>query len=167
MGRKAELEGEKLRRALTQAPQALILEIDKELRRTTPVDVGNARANWVPSVGTPHTGGATRRGSGSAERAAGVTAVLAYELDQGPLYVSNGVPYIRRLNDGWSKQAPALFVEAAVDVALGRVQAKYGAAINLDRAAIVGSLAGGANYLGGDMAGNLAGAYSPFGGDDD
>ena len=40
-------------------------------------------------------------------------------------------------------------------------------AVNLDRAAIIGSLAGGANILGGEMADNLASAYSPFGGDDD
>lgn len=158
MGAKAAREAEKLRKALTQAPKALILEIDKELRKRTPVDTGNARANWVPSVGSPAPNG---------DRAAGSAAVLAYQLEQGPLFVSNGVPYIRQLNNGHSKQAPALFVEAAVDEALARVQAKYGAAINLDRAAILGSLAGGANYLGGEMAGNLASAYSPFGGDDD
>jgi hypothetical protein len=157
MGRKAELEGEKLRRALTQAPKALILEIDKELRRTTPVDTGNARANWVPSVGSPAPNG---------DRKAGAAAVLAYQLEQGPLFVSNGVPYITYLNNGSSKKAPALFVEAAVDVALGRVQAKYGAALNIDREALISGMAGGVEYLGGLAADNLAGAYSPFGGDE-
>jgi hypothetical protein len=157
MGKQAAREAEKLRKALAQAPKALILEIDKELRRTTPVDTGNARANWVPSVGSPAPRG---------DRAAGTAAVLAYRLDQGALYVSNGVPYIRQLNNGHSKQAPALFVEAAVDVALARVQAKFGAAISIDRTAVIGSLAGGANILGGEMADNLASAYSPFGGDE-
>lgn len=157
MGRGAEREAEKLRRALTQAPKALILEIDKELRRTTPVDTGNARANWVPSVGSPAPRG---------DRAAGTAAVMAYQLGQGALYVSNGVPYITYLNNGSSRQAPALFVEAAVDVALARVQAKFGAALSLDRAAVIGSMPGGANYLGGEMANNLASAYSPFGGDE-
>lgn len=158
MGKQAAREAEKLRKALAQAPKALILEIDKELRRTTPVDTGNARANWVPSVGSPAPRG---------DRAAGTAAVLAYRLEQGALYVSNGVPYIRQLNNGSSKQAPALFVERAVDVAIDKVQAKFGAALSLDRTAVIGSLAGGANILGGEMANNLASAYSPFGGDDD
>lgn len=158
MGAKAAREAEKLRKALRQAPVALILEIDKELRKTTPVDTGNARANWVPSVGSPAPNG---------DRKAGSAAVLGYQLDQGALFVSNGVPYIRYLNAGSSVKAPALFVEAAVDEALSRVQAKYGQAVNLDRNTIIGSMAGGAEYLGGLAAENMAGAYNPLGGDDD
>lgn len=31
------------------------------------------------------------------------------------LYLANSTPYIKRLNEGWSKQAPARFVEMTVE----------------------------------------------------
>lgn len=36
-----------------------------------------------------------------------------------PLHIQNAVPYIERLNDGWSSQAPAGFVEKSVLAANG------------------------------------------------
>lgn len=85
---------------------------------------GHARRNWRVSltgfgseiVGTegrgPGSGGASSEaindGRGTIERA---------DVRQGAVYIFNNVPYIGRLNAGWSTQAPANFVEKAVQVA--------------------------------------------------
>jgi hypothetical protein len=133
----------------------LALEIDKELRRSTPVDTGHARRNWVPSVGTPNTSIA----ADDTASAAGVAAVLAYKLESGSLWVANVVPYIRSLNYGHSQQAPAGFVERAIDMAMAAVERKGGDVTTMRKQF--------QDEVGGSAAGNVAGAYSPFGGSDD
>ncbi len=155
MGTQAQAIGEQLRKQLELAAKALTLEIDKELRKSTPVDTGHARANWVPSIGTPHTGEV----AGQAAQDAGVAQVLRFKLGDGFLYVSNGVPYITALNYGHSKQAPRLFVEAAVDRALATIQARYAGRIVIDRASFLGSTPSGVEYLGYEALR----AHSPFG----
>lgn len=149
--------GDRIRREIANAAKALTLEIDKELRRTTPVDTGHARRNWVPSVTEPFAGVATSEDA----HTAGVTEVIGYTLEAGPLWVANNVPYIRRLNYGHSKQAPAGFIERAVDIALQRVQQRYRGRVDLtDMRSRVQS------EIGARAAENLASAYSPFGGDE-
>jgi len=156
MGKQAAAVGERLRKEIAGAMKALALEIDKELRKGTPVDTGHARRNWVPSVGQPFTGEVT----GDETHAQGVAAVLAYVLSNDPLWIANNVPYIRALNYGHSAKKPAGFIERAIDIGLQRVQQKYAGRIDLTEArsrfqSEVG--AGGAE--------NLASAYSPLGDD--
>lgn len=130
MGKQSKAIGDQLRKAAATIVKATVLEIDANLREATPVDTGHARANWVPSIGTP----ATEVVSGEAANASGVAALLGYKLENGPAWESNNVPYIQVLNDGSSTQAPALFIEAAVDKALVTMQAKYGdAAIDVEK----------------------------------
>ncbi len=100
----------------------------------TPVDTGWARANWVPSVGAPfrtdddvnpklrgpEAGGiGAVVGARAAEQQAGVAKVASsYTTDAGSAFISNNVPYIIKLNDGSSAQAPAGFVQAAIAKAI-------------------------------------------------
>ena len=44
----------------------------------------------------------------------GKSTVIGYRLNKGKAFISNNVPYIRRLNDGHSKQAPVGFIQRAV-----------------------------------------------------
>lgn len=117
---------EKLKRGIETASKAFVLEINRQLRTRpplgTPVQTGHARANWIPSVGTPHQGELDTAG-GNAAAAQGQAQVMAYTLEQGPMYVSNRAPYIRRLNEGSSTQSPALFVESAIARAKAKVKA--------------------------------------------
>lgn len=155
MGAASEALEKKLHALIERACKMLALEVAKELRRKgigTPVDTGHARANWIPAVGAPNlteVGGAS-----DAAYQGGVGQVLSYKIGQGTLYVSNVVPYVKRLNEGWSDQAPALFVEAAVARALVTVRSKT--KIDLGVNGFVSSSGAGA-------AGNVADAYSPFG----
>lgn len=104
----------------------LSLAIQGELIATTPRRTGWARNNWVPAIGAPPPPPPSRRAGDPGEARArmdqGRTEVLTrYTLLQGPVYVSNGVPYIGRLNRGSSQQAPTGFVELAIDRALRNV----------------------------------------------
>lgn len=121
-----------IRQSTTKEIIRLALDIHSELvdnpPQGTPVDTGWASVNWWPSVGTPATGNTGRPDEGSAgsrasQQAAGVTQVLSYTLSTAPIYITNNVPYINRLNNGWSQQSPAGFVDRAVQVAVSRFKA--------------------------------------------
>ncbi|QNN99850.1 hypothetical protein P67b_00091 [Ruegeria phage Tedan] len=104
---------------------SLAVNITAELIERTPVDTGWARANWVPAIGAPSLAGsgdlsrsAREAGAASAggrqSSAVGVIAAGYRDISQGPIFVSNNVPYIGRLNGGSSAQAPAGFVQDAI-----------------------------------------------------
>lgn len=90
------------------------LDIYGTLKVVTPVDTGRARANWHMDIDTP-TVRIVEPGQDTSPN------ISQYKIGQ-TVFVSNNLPYIRRLNDGWSSQAPAGFVEAAIDGALSRAK---------------------------------------------
>lgn len=155
MGAAADKLAARLESLIERAAKALILEINRELRKKgtgTPVDTGHARASWIPAVGAPNL--VEPVGNDSSIASAGTAQVMAYKLAQGTLYLSNVAPYIRRLNEGSSQQAPAMFVERAVATAMQKIKAKLGVDFGLDQ--FIADAGAGA-------AENLAEAYSPFG----
>lgn len=105
---------------VADAVRKIVLDIVANLTASpsqggTPVDTGWARANWIVQIGSPHTstfGDPTSVSTAAQE--AGKAAVIRYKLGQGPVFISNNVPYILRLNEGWSQQAPAGFVQGAI-----------------------------------------------------
>lgn len=116
---------------LNRKMRAMALSIEQALVLSTPVDTGRARANWQVSLDSPAKGEAkTEQGRDSRGRftkgaypePAAVIAkakeVLSTRKPEQNIFISNNVPYIRRLNEGHSAQAPAGFVEAAVQSAV-------------------------------------------------
>lgn len=113
---------------------ALGLNVDANLRAAppvgTPVDIGWARANWVPSVGEPviyqdkrNPEPADVAGMESA-RQSGVNELLSYRLADGALFNTNNVVYIAKLNDGHSpQQARPGFVQRALELAVKQTEA--------------------------------------------
>lgn len=89
----------------------------------TPVDSSEALSNWQVRLNSPADNridpyfpgekGSTQRSSAQAAIEA-AKAVLAGKKAGDVVYISNVLPYIGRLNDGYSGQAPAGFVEASV-----------------------------------------------------
>lgn len=77
----------------------------------SPVDTGRFRANWNVSQGEPDrtTSEATQDGRGEAE----VKKALTFQVG-GTIYMTNSLPYAKRLEDGWSKQAPTGMVRKTV-----------------------------------------------------
>lgn len=122
-------------RALEKVSEAVVtrltLNITANLVESTPVDLGWARANWVPAIGAAFTGnsGAADPDEGSvsaqgARQQAAIAAMTAYKLGRGSVFISNNVPYISRLNAGSSRQAPAGFVQAAVREGVAQTQSQ-------------------------------------------
>lgn len=106
--------------------KAVALTFLREVVNHTPVDTTLAASNWMVSLGVmpslaTHSirlayvygsGGSTAEASRAAAIAAGAE-VIAKKLPGQPLYVYNVIPYIRRLDAGWSSQEPAGFVARA------------------------------------------------------
>lgn len=92
------------------------LVVDRQIVLATPVDTGRARANWLVALGAPPSGEVPAPGGGEAASVAlaAANAVVGRREPGQDIWIGNNVPYIGRLNDGYSKQAPANFVETAM-----------------------------------------------------
>lgn len=102
------------------------LAVDSTVVMATPVDEGRARSNWqvnldAPATGTiePYSPGREGSTGGENSRAAieqGKAAIANYKggSPSSAIHITNNLPYIKRLNEGWSAQAPSGFVEKAV-----------------------------------------------------
>lgn len=111
----ADAAREKLARGLGLT---MAMAIDR-LANATPVDTTHASTNWMGSVGKPFEGviGSRENPSGSAQKAARerVRNYTGKDLKAGrEIYIRNNVFYLRFLNRGSSQQAPAEFVERAL-----------------------------------------------------
>lgn len=104
-----EAYDKKVTKRLEKTVRAVALTVHNTLDLTTPVDTGRARANWLPSLNTPDV----RIVEPSVGKADLDAAITAYKLAD-TIFISNNLPYIRPLNDGHSKQAPAGFVDIAL-----------------------------------------------------
>lgn len=106
-----------------------VLAIDQVLVVETPVDTGRARSNWIVGSG-PSTGliEAYVSGSGGSSGAANAEAALQQArdflsgTDVQVIYISNNLGYIQYLNEGSSAQAPAGFIEAAVNAGIAAIK---------------------------------------------
>lgn len=118
--------------AISERVSEFTLELHGELVSNppsgTPVDKGWASINWWPAVGqapTANGGPVGEPSSRAGGQAAGVAEVASYKIASGqPLWVSNSVPYISRLNSGWSEQSPEGFVEQAIETTLSKFRNK-------------------------------------------
>ena len=87
---------EELERFTEDAVVGITLEVSQGLQRSTPVDSGYARANWIiDDQPVPEPIGER----GNPDKAAALQAsqeahILGYKLEQGPVYISNPTPYI-------------------------------------------------------------------------
>jgi hypothetical protein len=90
----------------------------------TPVDTGRARANWQASIGTPIQEATDDTDQSGASTVAANNAVISRRQPDQTVFISNNVDYIETLNQGSSAQAPANFVELAVQQAISFLKRK-------------------------------------------
>ena len=121
---KGDLEkfNQKVDRRVAAAARILGETIRKNLALRTPFDTGRAAASWNASLN-----GANLRTQpdevqfGGREDAAQAGEVNLQGIKMGDdIHISNSLSYIRRLNAGWSRQAPAGFVEQVVEATRSR-----------------------------------------------
>lgn len=103
-------------RKLEERASQLIAETGKGLYRlaadATPVRSGRARANWRCLVGSPDYSADAGTEFDPFRASSAFSAVKAGEK----LCITNSVPYIGRLEAGWSVQAPAGIAGRALSV---------------------------------------------------
>lgn len=126
-GRMERRAGDLARRAHLLV-QVLGLRIAVNVIRSTPVDTGEARSNWVASVGRqnrsrrgPYAPGSKLGVGETANASAAIaqnTSTIRGSLPGQTVYIQNNAPHIAELNRGKSTQAPALFVQAGIQEAV-------------------------------------------------
>jgi hypothetical protein len=107
------------------------LAVDQALVSGTPVDTGRARSNWRVTTGSPASG--TRepyapgaKGSTATQNTRAALAEGEQVIKTAPagsvIYITNNLDYIAALNAGHSAQAPAGFVELAIQAGVNSVK---------------------------------------------
>jgi hypothetical protein len=100
---------------LDKVVRKVALDIHSGLQAATPVDTGRARSNWIPSINLPSLA-STLSTSGSP-----IMNFAGYKLGM-KIFIANNLPYIKRLNDGYSKQAPKMFVETVIQRNVAKIK---------------------------------------------
>lgn len=92
-----------VRKAALAADQVAVME--------TPVDTGRAKANWLPSIGSPAAGTVDPPvpGDGNASETFAMLranqVIQKWQAGRGQsIFLTNNLPYIVRLEEGWSDQ---------------------------------------------------------------
>lgn len=124
-----EAKADDIKEQGSQLAVKVAMTIIVDLAYRTPVDTSRAISNWQVTLGAPPTGsiqahylgrlGSTYSASAS-ETVSLAKLILKTKKPNQAIYISNNLPYIRKLNEGSSQQAPAGFVERAI--LLGRKQ---------------------------------------------
>lgn len=121
---KIRIRARNAEKEINRIVRATALAVDQQVVLETPVDTGRARSNWLVGVGSSPTqtiepyapGTKLGKGEGANANAAiaqGAGAIATRKPEQ-DIFISNNLDYISKLNDGFSAQAPAGFVQKAI-----------------------------------------------------
>lgn len=121
--RRISLLGQRVADNSDNLARKVALAADQAVVSATPVDKGRARSNWIAQIGSapsdiieayaPGEGGSTAAQNTQAAQAQAEAVIRNYRYGD-EIHITNNLPYIQRLNDGYSPQAGANFVESAV-----------------------------------------------------
>lgn len=121
-------------RAVAEVRNEISAAIIESVAQLTPVDTGLARTNWRLGIGYspvailrrpwspipsryrppyPPGGNRSERANLNAVVSAAVSRLTA-DNSLRPVYITNNIPYIGRLNEGYSRQSPAGFVRVGI-----------------------------------------------------
>lgn len=101
---------------VTEIQQTIALSALIKIIRKTPVDTGRARGNWQCAMAKRPKGVLENEDkSGQATINKGVDKANKIANVGDVFYITNNLPYIERLENGWSKQAPAGMVQISLD----------------------------------------------------
>ena len=104
----------------------IALEVFRRVILKTPVDTGRARGNWMCTIAVPAEAIAQGEDwfkgqtigdfdkSGRETIQAAADEVMAWNPREVAVFLTNNLPYIERLENGWSKQAPAGMVAITI-----------------------------------------------------
>lgn len=140
--KKFTLQLEALAQALDAKQERVLKKVVFDLHSgvvlKTPVDTGRARASWQVSqgrqdftvmeeeVGRTSIKGSAKGAATGVAKANAAAAIKSIDADGGLIYITNALPYMRRLENGHSKQAP----NGMVALTLAEVSAQIGKKLN-------------------------------------
>lgn len=122
--RRMGILGERVESNADRIVRKVALVVDAAVVLQTPVDTGRARVNWQVELGGPAGGTLPAPQGGNAAQVAidAGKATIAQHKSGQAIHITNNLPYIGRLNDGSSAQAPAGFVETAIHQGVAAVR---------------------------------------------
>jgi len=110
-GRDIERIAAKTRKSIEEVMRATALELFSSVIKDTPVDTGRARGNWQASIGSPEDGETNATESAALAKVRSVSN--GWSIGE-VIWLTNNLPYIRRLEYGYSQQAPGGMVRKNV-----------------------------------------------------
>jgi len=131
-----EALAEKAKHSVSDVMRKVTLDLWTGITQRTPVDTGRARANWFVNVGSPSkqldlypefktnfrtVAGKRVRISNNVIPAPQVPDLSKIDGTQ-DVFISNNLPYIKRLDEGWSQQAPSGMIEGAITAVKARAE---------------------------------------------
>jgi hypothetical protein len=129
--KKVRLQGQAVVDNSTKLLRRVAVAVDRSVVLATPVDTGRARSNWQVELGAPAVGVLPAFDPGKSQSTASANtqraldaarARIAQARNGDEIHLTNNLPYIGKLNDGWSAQAPSNFVEQAVQVGVDEIK---------------------------------------------
>ena len=85
----------------------VVIDMTVAMVRMSPVDTGRFRGNWMMGVGSPDVSTIDAVDKDGSTTVARITSAAGSLQAGGVVYITNSLPYARRLEYGWSKQAPS------------------------------------------------------------
>ena len=104
----------KTERKMDLAVRKIALEMFRRIILKSPVDTGRFRGNWQLAIGSVPEGTLELDDkTGTATIAKGAATALGFNAGE-TIFFANNLPYARRLEEGYSQQAPAGMVALTV-----------------------------------------------------
>lgn len=100
--------------AIMAATKAISMHVLNGVVMKTPVDTGRARGNWIVSLESPVSGTVDKNDKAGSQMIAEGTGIIGSMTEPKTVFVQNNLPYIERLENGYSKQSPAGMVAITV-----------------------------------------------------
>lgn len=105
---------EKTEEKISVAVRKISLELFSRVILKTPVDTGRARANWQVAIGGAPDGTLELEDKSGTATISAATATASGLRAGDVIFLVNNLPYIQRLEDGYSGQAPAGMVGLSI-----------------------------------------------------
>lgn len=106
---------EELQKFTSRMAITVTRRIVQNLHSRTPKKSGLAASNWIPSLGDESGVFGSKSEVSYAAQNAGLAEIAGYRISRTlPPVIRNDTAYIELLNEGWSKQAPAGFIQEAI-----------------------------------------------------
>ena len=107
-----------LQEETNKTARKMAVQIDQKVVLQTPRDTGRARANWLVYVDQPLSFSSIDAVdfAGNATINTGIQKIGTAKFKSWPqINIINGLPYIERLNQGWSAQAGSFYVDKIIN----------------------------------------------------